>query len=278
MTDYASPQPVAARPGRARNWLSLSAKTWFAVTAIGQWFFVVYILGFYVPRVSANGPKGLEGTHLPKGYIEGDTIGNIAIVMHILVAAFIIAAGQLQLIPAIRQRMPKLHRWSGRFYMGASVLVVLAGLYLSWAREAAIGTNLQSLGTSTGGVLVLIFVPLALYAAIKRDFAAHRRWALRLFMVVSAVWYFRLIIFGWLMTTGGAFMDTKTFTGPFLLVASYAQFALPLLVLQLYFWAEKPKNKAHKTWVAGVIFACTGMMAIGVFAVTMGFWIPRVFT
>lgn len=276
MTDIAHPMPGVVRPRSPRRWLDTSAKTWYAVTAIGQWFFVIYILVYFGSKFLTGGLAGFGDTHLPNGYIEGDTSGNIAMAVHILVAGLIIAAGQIQLVPQIRSKLPRLHRYSGYFYMVASVIVSLAGLYLTWSRESAIGDLSTHLGTSLGGVLVLAFVPIALYYAIKRDFAAHRRWALRLFMVVSAVWFLRLMIFGWFMTTGGVGIDPKTFTGPFLTIAHFAQVLLPLAVLELYFQAQKTKNAMFRNSVAGLIFVCTGLMAVGAFAVTAGFWIPRI--
>lgn len=277
MTDYASPQPMAAPPKRARNWLSLSAKTWFVVTAIGQWLFVLYIMGFYGTRFVNGGVAGFADTHLPNGYVEGDTVGNIAIVTHILVAGLIIAAGQLQLIPAIRAKVPRLHRWAGRFYMVASVAVSIAGAYLVWSRERVIGSFIQDVALTLDGVLVVVFAYLAYKYARQRDFAAHRRWALRLFMVVSAVWFLRLMIFGWFAATGGVGIDAETFSGPFLYIVGFAQYLLPLLVLEVYFRAERPQNKAMRPHVAGLVFVMTGLMAFGIAVVSAGLWIPRIF-
>ncbi len=276
MTDISMEAGVAPRQRRARNWLDLSAKIWFVVTAIGQWLFVFYINGFFGSRFIARGVDGFEGTHLPNGYVPGDDVGNSALALHVLAGGLIIAAGQIQLIPAIRAHLPRLHRYSGWFYMMASVAVSVAGMYLVWTRDRQIGSLIQDIGTTGSGVLVMLFVPLALYYAITRNFAAHRRWALRLFMVVSAVWFLRLLIFGWLMLTGGYGMDFNTFTGPFLYFAGFAQYLLPLAVLELYFWAQKPKNKAWRGAVAGVITVFSAYMAVGIFAITMGFWIPRV--
>ncbi|NVJ98676.1 MAG: DUF2306 domain-containing protein [Alphaproteobacteria bacterium] len=276
MTDIMLDAGSPVRPKHARNWLTLSAKTWFVVTAIGQWLFVAYILGFYGTLYVGGGVASFANTHLPNGYIPGDTIGNIAIVAHILVAGFIIAAGQVQLISGVRNKMPRLHRWSGRFYMAASMVVSGAGIYLVWSRERVIGSLVQDIGTTIGGMLVFAFVPIALYYAIKRDFAAHRRWALRLFMVVSTVWFLRLMTYGWFMLTGGIGIDAETFSGPFLYVIHYLQFLLPLSVLELYFWAQESKNKAHRGKVACLVFVVTAYMAFGIFAVGFGSWIPRI--
>ncbi|WP_370979131.1 hypothetical protein [Agaribacterium sp. ZY112] len=77
--------------------------TWFVVTAIGQWLFVLYILAYYGLRFGSLSIAGFKGTHLANGFIEGDALGNIALAIHILVASMIIAVGQIQLTPIIRQ-------------------------------------------------------------------------------------------------------------------------------------------------------------------------------
>ncbi|SDE22727.1 DUF2306 domain-containing protein [Kordiimonas lacus] len=277
MSDIMMDAGTPARPKRARNWLDLSAKTWFVVTAIGQWLFVAYIAGYYGKRFAAGGVGGFADTHLANGFMAGDSMGNVALAIHILVAGLIIAAGQIQLVPGIRNKIPRLHRYSGWFYMTASVVVSIAGTYLVWTRPRVIGSLIQDIGVTGSGVLVMAFVPLALYCAIKRDFAAHRRWALRLFMVVSAVWFLRLMTFGWFLTTGGIGIDGKTFSGPFLYVVSFAQYLLPLAVLELYFWAQKGKNKAHRGKVAGVVFLMTAFMAVGVVGISSFSWIPKIF-
>lgn len=276
MTDISMGARVAPRRGRARNWLDISAKIWFLVTAIGQWMFVLYIAGYYGLRFAGGGLAGFEGTHLANGFIVGDSMGNMAVAIHILVAGLIIAAGQIQLVPAIRTKLPRLHRYSGWFYMIASVIVSVAGIFLVWTRERVIGSFLTDIGTTGSGVLVMIFMPIALYYAIKRDFAAHRRWVLRLFMAVSAVWFLRLMTFGWFVLTGGIGIDGKTFTGPFINFVHFAQYLLPLAVLELYFWAQKPKNKAWRAGVATVIVLGSAYMAVGVFGIASFSWIPKI--
>lgn len=260
----------------AKDWLTISAKTWFIVTAIGQWLFVIYIAGFFGLRFLANGLTGFEDTHLANGFIPGDGMGNVALALHILVAGLIIAAGQLQLLPNIRQHLPRLHRYSGRFYMIASIVVSAAGIYLMWSRERVIGSVWQDVGTTFGGLLTFALVPIALYYAIKRDIPTHRRWALRLFMVVSAVWYLRLMIFGWILATGGAGMDMDSFSGPFLVVVHFAQYLLPLAFLELYFLAQKQQSRAYKNLVAGSIFAASLIMTVGVIANAALFWVPSI--
>jgi len=94
-------------------------------------------------------------------------------------------------------------------------------------------------------------------------------------MVVSAVWFFRIGLMFWFMTTGGIGIDPKTFEGPFLIFMYFGQMAIPLLILESYFLAQRSKNTAVKSGVALVIVAATGVTLMGTFAATMGMWLPR---
>lgn len=260
------------------NWLDLSARFWFTVTVVGQWLFIIYITGYYGTRFIENGINGFDGTHLANGFIIGDSIGNIALAVHVLIAGMIIAAGQIQLVPNIRQKVPKLHRASGWFYMFASVIVSIAGIYLVWFRDRMIGSFIQDIGVTGGGLLTLFFAAIALFYAIKKDFVKHRQWALRLFMVVSAVWFLRLMVFAWLVLTGGVGIDMETFSGPFLNVVHFAQYLLPLAVLELYFWAQNKKSEFWHKFTSGVIATMCLFMIIGISSTSIFFWIPHIGT
>ena len=109
MTELALPQRTTLE-SISEHAVGIATKLWFAVAAIGHWIFLVYILAVFYPPVAERGLMALEGMHLPSGFIEGDTLGNIASVSHVLLAAIIIGGGPLQLIPAIRRRFPTFHR------------------------------------------------------------------------------------------------------------------------------------------------------------------------
>ena len=258
------------------DFLKHSAVFWFVVTSVGQWLFVAYIAGYYGARFFKGGVSGFEGIHLSNGFIQGDHVGNSILAIHVLIAGLIIAAGQLQLIPAIRQRLPRLHRYSGWFYMIASLVVSVAGIYLVWSRDRAIGSLIQDIGVTLSGVLVIVFVPIALYYAIKRDFSKHRQWALRLFMVVSAVWFLRIMTLAWIIITGGVGINLQTFSGPFLYIAHFAQYLIPLAVLELYFWAQRTNTELNRRLTACVIFVGTVAMIVGIVGVTLFLWIPYI--
>lgn len=256
--------------------LKYSSIAWFLAAAVGQWIFVLYVALQYIPELTQFGFAGLKNTTLPKGYVEGDFTGNLAIAAHVLVAIIIIGSGPLQLTPQIRNRFPKFHRYVGRIYIFTAFITSFAGLYLVWTRGVP-GGMVGHLAISLDALLILVFGGLAINFAIKRQIAQHRRWALRLFMVVSAVWFFRIGLMFWFMTTGGIGINPETFEGPFLTFMYFGQMAIPLLVLEGYFLAQRSKNPAIKATVAATLLIATGATILGTFAATMGMWFPRVF-
>ncbi len=267
--------PTLLRQFDARRAVNLSVKTWFCITAIGHGIFLAYILAVFYPPIAQSGLHGLQGLHLPAGFREGDTLGNIAAVAHVLLAAIVIGGGPLQLVPAVRRHAPTFHRWLGRSYLLAAVISSVGGLYMTWTRHT-IGDLVSQVTISIDGILILVFAFLAVRNAMAGRFAEHRRWALRLFMAASAVWFFRVALMGWAMLTGGWGVDWDSFTGPFLYALGFGQYLLPLAMLEWYFHCQK-RETGQGTQLAFVstLVPLTAFMAIGIFAATMGMWLPR---
>ena len=257
-----------------RQLVDAAARGWFTVAAIGHWLFLAYILAVFYPPIAQYGLEGLKGMHLPAGFREGETLGNLASVSHVLLAAIIIGGGPLQLIPAVRGRFPTFHRWLGRSYLVAAVLSSVGGLYMSWTRSP-IGDVISKLGISGDGVLIIVFAALAVRHAMAGRIATHRRWAMRLFMVASAVWFFRVGLMGWVTLTGGIGIDWESFTGPFLYVLGFAQYLLPLAMLEWYFHCQRDASPGTRLAFAATVSLLTVYMGIGIFSATAGMWLPR---
>jgi tetratricopeptide (TPR) repeat protein len=118
---------------------------------------------------------------------------------------------------------------------------------------------------------------MALRYALARDFKTHRPWALRFFLVVSASWFFRIGFFlSFLIFKGPFGFDPTTFRGPFLTFMSFAQFLIPLAVLEIYLWAQDRPGVLRRMATAGMLFVVTLAMGAGLFAVAMAVWVPQV--
>ena len=202
----------------------------------------------------------------PTGYVPGVTRGNWAVVMHVASAAILMLAGALQLVPQVRSRFPVFHRWNGRVYMLTALILSMAGLYMTWIR-GSVGDVTQHLGSTLNAVLIWLFGAMALRYALARDFRTHRRWALRLFLVVSASWFIRIMLFlSFLVFKGPIGFDPATFTGPFLTFLTFGQYLIPLAVLELYFRAQDHHGALRRMAMAGLLFGLTLAMGTGLFA------------
>lgn len=254
--------------------LQLAANFWFITAVFGQWLFASYLMLFY-GGTAARGELHLWKEKLTHGYVPGDSVGNTAVAAHLLLAVIIMLLGSLQLIPQIRTRLPVFHRWSGRLYLLAVVVTSIAGLYMLFVHGTVGGLVLQ-VAQSLDAFLILVFAGVALRAAMQRDFKAHRRWALRLFMVVSAVWFFRVGLMLWLVIHQAPVgFDPNTFTGPFVTFIAFAQYVIPLLVLECYFRAQDSASARAKIALSAVLVILTLAMAMGIFGAWMGLWLPN---
>lgn len=266
-------RPVPRDTSRSTRWLSAAAAAWFTVAALGQWLFVVYIVGFY-GRSLVTGRMQDWNRVLPEGHVPGDTVGNLIVGVHILLAAIVMGGGALQLVPAIRRRWPRFHHWNGRVYLAAVVLVAVAGLYMVLVRKG--GLAVMQFGILLNAAAVLTCAVLALRHAIARRIASHRRWALRLFLVASGVWFFRIGLMFWIVANQGPVgFDPETFTGPFLVFLSFAQTLVPLAVLELYFRACESRNAPGHYAMAAGLAVLTLITAAGIGAAAMALWLPR---
>jgi hypothetical protein len=266
-----------ARLTHANQALKAAASFWFTVAVLGQAIFVAYIVSFYGRAVLADDWSRWNKV-LAAGYIRGDAIGNLALAAHLAIAVLITAGGPLQLIPQVRARWPTFHRWTGRIYLLVAVTTSLAGTWMIWTRKVA-GDLSQHLGTTLNAALILLCAGMALRQALRRDLKAHRRWALRLFLVVSGSWFFRVGLLFWILVNGGpAGFDADTFRGPALSFLAFAESLLPLAALEIYLRARDGAHAPAKFAASAGLVVLTAGMGLGIVGAAMGMWIPNIRT
>ncbi|HYE50654.1 MAG TPA: DUF2306 domain-containing protein [Azospirillaceae bacterium] len=262
--------PITA--GRA---LKAAATLWFLTAAAGQLVFAAYVAVVY-GGAALRGDWEAWNRILPRGLIEGDTAGNTAVVLHLAFAVTITVSGLLQLIPAVRARAPAVHRWTGRAYIATAFVVSLGGLYMVWAPDrGAVGALPNWIAISLNAVLIMACGALALRHARARDFARHRRWALRLFLVVNGVWFIRIGVMLWAVLFQGMDGIGKGFSGPVGIALSFGQFLVPLAVLELYLLAQERGGAVAKSAMAAGLVVLTAGMGAGIVAATLFMWLPK---
>jgi uncharacterized membrane protein len=276
-TNVLSPEKLTQKTNYNSKLLDFSAKFWFIIATIGQWVFGFYVVSVY-HFSTFKGDFEKWNTVLPKGYVAGDWKGNLLVGIHVILAAIMIIGGPLQFIPQIRERFRTFHRWLGKTYVVTAMIVSSVGFIMVWTR-GTVGDTFMHVTNSMQTFYIIIFAILAVNFARKRQFAKHRNWTLRLFMVANGVWFFRVGLMAWLVINQAPVgFNPDTFTGPFLWVLSTFAYAVPisLILLEMYFYAQKKQNQVFSNITSVTIFLFTIIMAIGIFGATMGMWLPRI--
>jgi uncharacterized membrane protein len=247
--------------------LRCAAGCWFAVTLLGQWLFMYYIAALY-------GPSSLTGhferwrikATLIKGYVRGDTAGNLSFAAHVLLAAIVAFGGLLQLIPQLRGRARWVHRWNGRVFLVAAAGASAVGLYMVWVRGARYDP-VNTIAVTGNAILNLALVAIAWRAARLGDLAAHRRWALRAFMAINGVFFIRIGVAAWFALFGawtGKTMGPLVFAG-----FEFGSYLIPLAVLELYLRARSSPSARARLATAALLVAITAYSLTGTLAATI---------
>lgn len=275
-TNLLSSEKAVNQPSYSPKILDLTAKLWFTIATVGQWIFGYYIVAFYhISTFSGDFEKWNKV--LPKGYVAGDWQGNLMTGIHVVLAAVVVIGGPLQIMPFVRNRFPMFHRILGRVYVFTAMLISIVGLAMVWTR-GTVGDMTQHVNISIQSVYIVAFAVLTIKFAREKQFIKHRMWALRLFMVANGVWFFRVGLMAWLVIHQAPVgFNPETFSGPFLSVLSTVVYSVPisLILLEMYFYAQKKQNQTFSYATSAVIFVFTLVMALGIFGATMGMWLPR---
>ena len=118
---------------------------------------------------------------------------------HVAASGVAMLIGAFQFLRVLRQKWPGVHRWIGRIYIAACMIGGLAGGTIALSSTA---------GPVAGWgffLLAILWVPvtlLALFAAMRRDFADHERWMIRSFALTFAAVTLRLYLPIGAMTVG----------------------------------------------------------------------------
>ena len=245
----------------------------FGIGIVGQWIFVYYII-VYFGGIAVSGNYEKINEHLGHGIIEGDGIGNFMLAVHLFLAAIITFGGPLQFFSSIRQKFPTFHQWNGRLYFVTAFLISIAGLYMIYTRGAHGGITML-LGNTLNAALIMFFSVMAWQKAMKRNFSEHKKWAIRAFLMVSGVWFFRIGYGLWILLTGFTAPGTsENLNGPFDIFLSFGHSLVPLLILELYFFAKAHANLRIKKTATVALGVLAVLLAAGVVMVTVVFWAP----
>ncbi|UPG92174.1 DUF2306 domain-containing protein [Luteibacter aegosomaticola] len=271
--DTRAQNPEIRRYIRRVDTLRIAATLWCLIAVLGQFVFAAYIVATY-GAASIHGDPTAWNRVWPSGYVQGERLGNLAVAVHVLLAAFVIASGSLQILPSLRRNYPRFHRWNGRAYLASLLTVSIAGLWMLAFDRGFVGAS-QNGNVAINGVLLILCCAFAWAAARRRDLSAHRRWALRVFALAAGVWVFRIGLAGWIAIRGGLVgFDPATMQGPALAALSICEWVAPLLLLELYLRAEQSRRPFVRLTVAVTLVITAAATGYGAYCASVGMWIP----
>jgi uncharacterized membrane protein len=257
--------------------LRAAAGLWLVVLVIGEIIFAGSTAMFY-GMTALRGDLHTWNKHLTHGYIAGDSAGNFMLAGHLVAAVLISLSGAVQFVPAIRRRAPRLHRWNGRIFIVTAFGLSLAGLYLLIVRGGPV-TVTQQIGTFLLGVLVMGCAAMAWRTALAGDFASHRRWAMRLFLLTSSALFIRsAVALISVILAGVGTLDVSFIQGPVQTALIFGQYCVPLSVLELYFWSQARGGSPARLAMAGVLVVLTLVMGAGLAAASAAIFVPSIRT
>ena len=245
----------------------------FITGITGQFIFVAYIVLIY-GGIALSGDYERINKILPHGIIAGDTMGNFALAIHLLLAAVITFGGPLQFIKGIRQRFPRFHRWNGRIYYVTAFIIASTGLIMN-ATRGAHGGMVMALGNALNAMLIMTFSVMAWRTALQKNFKAHKKWAIRAFLMVSGVWFFRIGYGLWILLTGFTAPGVNAdLNGPFDIFLGYGHSLVPLLIIETYFRVKNIDRPDIKKIATYSLYLLSLLLAAGIIMVGVVFWLP----
>ncbi|GLZ28909.1 membrane protein [Lentzea sp. NBRC 105346] len=205
----APPQrPAVRRPSRLYLvWLVLAGLVCVAIAAFAAGAYVTLDISQSRPPVRGAWHYGLLVTHIFTGFIA-------------------VVTGIAQFVPWLRDRHPRVHRWTGRVYFAAVFPSAVFAFVVAWLSLAGLA-SLAPL--SLLAVLWFVSAVQGLRYARARNFRAHRVWMIRNYAITAAAVTGRL----WALALMAVFPnDLVSFT-----TANWLGLAINMLVAE--WWIQR---------------------------------------
>lgn len=269
-----SPAPAVRAPGAAAatlRWTSIAlvATVWISATLFG-----LYILAFYAGAL-ADGQMAQWNEVLPRLYERDTPVATAGIGVHFAAGGIILVLGCIQLLSAVRERFPAMHRWLGRVYVVASLAAGVGGLAFILTK-GTVGGPVMDVGFGLYGVLTILAAVQTIRHARAGRMDVHRAWALRLFALAIGSWLYRMDYGFWLLLTDGL-GHTRDFRGPFDVVMAFWFYVPNLLVVEAFLRARRRSAGPLVQYAAsGILAVATGFLLLGTYFFTKFYWGPAI--
>ena len=256
--------------------LRWASRALVSIVWISAAIFGLYIVAFYAGAVSDGTPDRWNES-LPRLYEPHEMLATVGIGAHFATGTVVLLLGPIQLIRAVRESVPRLHRWIGRLYVFAALITGLGGLAFI-ALKGTIGGTPMNVGLSLYGALTVVAAVETIWHARARRFDKHRAWAIRLFALAIGSWLYRMDYGIWRMLAHGA-GHTPAFDGPFDVVMAFFFYVPNLIVAEAFIRARKFGTRPAIKLGAALLLSCaTVFLAVGTYYFTAYHWGPSIMT
>ncbi|HEY4381638.1 MAG TPA: DUF2306 domain-containing protein [Acidobacteriaceae bacterium] len=199
-TDVVLHPGKAAQPTRSIwTWLS-----WAVVAGLAAYFYVTTIPNYF---------------HWDAGHYAQYWPNRWWLVAHVGGGSLALILGPFQFSTMLRKRFVQVHRWMGRLYLAGILVGSVGAIYMGlWvSRLRAFGIALEFLALAW-----LVTSGMAYLAVMRRQFAVHREWMIRSYVVTFGFVLFRLAERSHILASLGGAMQA--------VMLAWMCWAVPLLV------------------------------------------------
>ncbi|MEW9921804.1 DUF2306 domain-containing protein [Marimonas sp. MJW-29] len=194
--------------------------------ALNLLWFVAHAL-----QLGSNGLFADRPEDFSRVFIDGASLANAGIAVHMMAGALLTLGAPLQALPIVRNRWPNLHRKNGYVLFVLAMMTGIGGLsYI--ILQGTIGGWWMSFWFATYGSLLMWSAVNTVRFAIARDLDRHFAWATRLIVLAVGSWIFRMHYVLWFILTDGL-GSNEGLTGVFDRVQVVAFFLPYLLIAEL---------------------------------------------
>ncbi|MFT4569012.1 MAG: hypothetical protein ACI9FN_003982 [Saprospiraceae bacterium] len=151
----------------------------------------------------------------------------------------------------------------------------MAGLYLTRIR-GSVGGMIGNIFITINATVILVSIYFTIRYALARKIHLHSQWALRLFLGMSGVWFFRVYLMFWIgINQGPVGFDPEAFQGLALTTLYANSYILPLVILEGYFYAQRNMDVISQYLVITFLIVLSLCTIFGIPIATVGMWWPN---
>jgi hypothetical protein len=247
----------------------LVAASWASAACFG-----IYILAFYLGAIPAGHLEQWNG-NLAGLYDRGNLAALLAMAAHLATGAIVLLLGPVQLIGAVRNRWPRVHRWLGRIYVGTAGVAGLGGLGFILTK-GTIGGAPMNAGFGLYGALMVVAAVQTYRHARARRFEEHRAWAIHLFALGIGSWLYRMDYGFWLLAAH-RIGHREDFRGPFDIVMAFFFYVPNLAPAELFLRAPRwPRHLVFRMSAAIALNVATLFVVVGTYYFVRYYWGPGI--